>query len=158
MEHPFIKNIRWWEKPLKFELVSVVLKGGGAKGLAYIGALEAMELQECWFKAVAGASAGALTALTIAAGLKLREIKEKMDKVIPTLNLGFFVPFEEDITPYLAFGPGLTFTGDKVKFSFGGGIAYGSVNSIAERFVDVDVTSVTDVTTLSEKYGTVVGM
>ncbi len=71
--------------------------------------------------------------------------------VNPTLNLGFFVPFEEDISPYLAFGPGFTLTAAKVKFSFSGGVAIGSVNAVAERFIDKDVSSVTDVTTLSEK-------
>ena len=71
--------------------------------------------------------------------------------VNPTINLGFFVPFEEEISPYLALGPGFTISNAKVKISFGGGLAYGKVNSIAERYVDTDVSGVTDITGLTEK-------
>ncbi|GAB4510268.1 MAG: hypothetical protein Tsb004_12790 [Allomuricauda sp.] len=71
--------------------------------------------------------------------------------VDPTFNLGFFVPFEENISPYFAIGPGLTLTTSKVKFSCSGGLAIGSVNAVAERYVDKDVSDVTDITSLAQK-------
>ena len=46
-----------------------VFEGGGAKGIAYVGALLALKERKCWFRAVAGASAGAITAALIASGL-----------------------------------------------------------------------------------------
>lgn len=49
--------------------VNGVFKGGGAKGIAYAGALTAMRERGLWFGSVAGASAGAITASLIAAGL-----------------------------------------------------------------------------------------
>ncbi len=49
--------------------VNGVFKGGGAKGIAYAGALTAMRARGLWFHSVAGASAGAITASLIAAGL-----------------------------------------------------------------------------------------
>jgi NTE family protein len=45
-----------------------VFEGGGAKGTAYIGALNALRESGIWFKRVAGSSAGAITASLIAAG------------------------------------------------------------------------------------------
>ena len=42
--------------------VNGVFKGGGAKGLLYAGALEALAERGVWFRAVGGASAGAITA------------------------------------------------------------------------------------------------
>jgi len=56
-----------------------VFEGGGAKGVAYAGALSAMAESQCWFEAVAGASAGAITAALIAAGLAPDEIQAKTD-------------------------------------------------------------------------------
>ena len=49
-------------------LVNGVFKGGGASGIAYIGALKAFEERGMWFSAVAGASAGAITAALVATG------------------------------------------------------------------------------------------
>ena len=57
-------------------LLHTVFEGGGAKGVAYVGALEEMELQNMWFKEVAGTSAGAITASLIAAGYTYPEIKK----------------------------------------------------------------------------------
>jgi predicted acylesterase/phospholipase RssA len=45
-----------------------IFKGGGTAGIAYVGALQALARNEIWFKRVAGTSAGAITAATIAAG------------------------------------------------------------------------------------------
>lgn len=56
---------RWWEgRPL----LNGVFKGGGARGVAYAGALVEVEARGHWFGAVAGASAGAITASLVAAG------------------------------------------------------------------------------------------
>jgi NTE family protein len=47
-----------------------IFEGGGAKGLAHVGALAAAELREIEFKGVAGASAGAIVAALIAVGYR----------------------------------------------------------------------------------------
>jgi predicted acylesterase/phospholipase RssA len=54
--------------------VSGVFEGGGAKGILYAGALEGLLRRKLWFSAVAGSSAGAITAAMIAAGMKPSEI------------------------------------------------------------------------------------
>jgi predicted acylesterase/phospholipase RssA len=58
---------RWWDDE-RLEQCNGVFQGGGAKGLAYAGALRAFREEGYWFGAVAGSSAGALTATMIAAG------------------------------------------------------------------------------------------
>lgn len=58
---------RWWST-LTCD-INGVFKGGGAKGLLYAGALQAVAKTGHWFHAVAGASAGAITASLIAAGV-----------------------------------------------------------------------------------------
>jgi predicted acylesterase/phospholipase RssA len=60
---------RWWENQLLKERWNGVFQGGGAKGVAYVGALQAVLKANCWFRATAGSSAGAITATMIAAGL-----------------------------------------------------------------------------------------
>ena len=62
----------WWADNT---LVNGVFKGGGAKGVAYAGALRAFREAGFWFGGVAGASAGANTATLIAAGLTPEEIE-----------------------------------------------------------------------------------
>ncbi len=57
-------------------LIHSVFEGGGAKGVAYVGALEELENKKMWFKEVAGTSAGAITASLIAAGYEYPKIKE----------------------------------------------------------------------------------
>ncbi len=65
----------------------------------------------------------------------------------PTLNLGFFIPLgEEDIEPYISFGPGFNIGTSKVKFSAFGGIAAGKVTDIKPRYMDRDLSAVTDIT------------
>lgn len=58
----------------------------------------------------------------------------------PTFNLGFFIPFEEEISPYLGLGPGISLKTGKVRLAFSGGIAFGKVNDITERYKDTDLT------------------
>ncbi len=59
-------------------LVNGVFQGGGAKGIAYAGALQAMEERRLWFGSVAGTSAGSIIASVIAAGLRANDVAEKV--------------------------------------------------------------------------------
>jgi predicted acylesterase/phospholipase RssA len=65
-----------------------VFEGGGAKGVAFSGALLAMRELHCWFSAVAGASAGAITAALIAAGLTPEQIDEKTEGALSLVRTG----------------------------------------------------------------------
>ncbi len=82
-------SLRWWESPEPNirRFVSGVFDGGGAKGLLYAGALEAVYEKGCWFDAVAGASAGAITAALIASGMTHREIAAQTDKGLEVMRL-----------------------------------------------------------------------
>ena len=68
--------------------VNGVFKGGGAKGVAYAGALEALEAEHVWFKSVAGASAGAITAALIAAGMRPGDIKDAVPDGLKAAGAG----------------------------------------------------------------------
>jgi predicted acylesterase/phospholipase RssA len=65
----------WWIDE-GLALRNGVFQGGGAKGLAYVGALKAFRCRGMWFGAVAGSSAGAITATMIAAGFKPTEMED----------------------------------------------------------------------------------
>ncbi len=54
--------------------VSLCLSGGGARGLAHIGVIKAIEEFEMNVKAVSGTSAGSIVAYMLAAGLKSHEM------------------------------------------------------------------------------------
>ena len=56
--------------------------------------------------------------------------------VNPTASIGFFVPFDEDITPNIALGGGLSVITKRVRLSLTGGLAIGQVNAIEDRYVD----------------------
>ncbi|MFC1576353.1 patatin-like phospholipase family protein [Candidatus Omnitrophota bacterium] len=84
-------------------LIDTVLEGGGAKGVAYVGALDVVAERNMWFRKVAGTSAGAITAALIAAGYNHEEIKtivfetdfnkfkdKRWGFVPPWMNLLFF--------------------------------------------------------------------
>lgn len=73
-ELPEIKP-RWWNSLDAGSAWSGVFQGGGARGAAYAGALEAVASRSQWFDAVAGSSAGALTACLIAAGYHPSEFR-----------------------------------------------------------------------------------
>lgn len=66
-----------------------VFKGGGAKGIVYCGALYELRARGMWFDSVAGASAGAITAVLVAAGFSPTDILELADialtKIRPNL-------------------------------------------------------------------------
>jgi predicted acylesterase/phospholipase RssA len=79
----------WWLEQGITRFVAGVFEGGGAKGLLYRGALEAMvedDDRPCWFSAVAGASAGAITATLIAAGLQPKQVGYKAAKGLGALR------------------------------------------------------------------------
>ena len=77
----------WYEQPGKIDhMFYGVFEGGGAKGVAYVGALEAMAEEGCWFAGVAGASAGAITAALVAAGLSPEELKTMTDTALKQLQ------------------------------------------------------------------------
>src|SRR5271170_2515994 len=58
--------------------VCVVLSGGGARALAHIGAIQALEEEGVPIDAIAGTSMGALIAALAAKGLKANEIRDRM--------------------------------------------------------------------------------
>jgi predicted acylesterase/phospholipase RssA len=55
----------WWQGTTLYD---GVFKGGGGKGILYVGALEEVAASGRWFRAVAGSSAGAITAMLVASG------------------------------------------------------------------------------------------
>ncbi len=63
-----------------------VFKGGGAKGLAYVGALQECSRAGIHFDAVAGSSAGAITAALVAAGLEAAELPDLMASALQTMD------------------------------------------------------------------------
>ena len=60
----------------------LALEGGGGKGFAYLGALQLLDDHKVLdqIKGVAGASAGAITALMISLGMSATEIGKKIDE------------------------------------------------------------------------------
>jgi predicted acylesterase/phospholipase RssA len=79
----------WWREQGITRFIAGVFEGGGAKGRLYEGALEAMvedSDRPCWFSAVAGSSAGAITAALIAAGLRPKQVSYKAAKGLGALR------------------------------------------------------------------------
>lgn len=58
-----------------------VFEGGGARGIAFIGAIQAMEEEKVEWERLAGTSAGALIASLLASGYKSHEIKERVSEL-----------------------------------------------------------------------------
>ncbi|NGX31515.1 MAG: hypothetical protein K940chlam8_00886 [Chlamydiae bacterium] len=71
------------KEPPKFDIYppeNLVFKGGGAKGLAYIGVIKALEEKD-WLKdikRIAGTSAGAITAAFVALGMDSKQMEDKL--------------------------------------------------------------------------------
>ena len=75
---------KWWiDERRPYRLVNGVFKGGGARGVAYGGALCATAGQRIWFDSVAGASAGAITATLIASGVHPLRLGEMSRQALP---------------------------------------------------------------------------
>ena len=68
---------------------SLVFSGGGIKGLAYVGAIKALEEKQLFqnIKRFAGASAGAITAALLAIGMNGKELDHQMS----TVDFGTFL-------------------------------------------------------------------
>src|SRR5262245_32069806 len=82
--------VYWYQEPGNVDhWFHGVFEGGGAKGLAYAGALRALKERKCWFRAVAGSSAGAITAALIAAGLDFDEMARETDTALKCFQLEF---------------------------------------------------------------------
>jgi NTE family protein len=84
----------WWREQGIDRLIAGVFEGGGAKGLLYVGALEAMveDAEHArWFSAVAGASAGAITATLIAAGLRPEQVGKRTQRALDALRKPTFL-------------------------------------------------------------------
>ena len=66
-----------------------IFEGGGAKGIAHIGALRALEDEKLALLGVAGTSAGAIVAALVAVGYKPDELfKDGENHILKTLQLG----------------------------------------------------------------------
>ena len=91
--------------------------------------------------------------LSIGYGLNMEVSYRTASLFRPTLNIASFIPFEEDISPYFGFGPGVSISTQKVKFRLAGGIATGKVNAINGRYEDLDLSDIDDLTneSISEK-------
>lgn len=74
--------------------VCVVFSGGGARGLAHIGVVQALEEKGIPIDAVAGTSMGALVGALVAQGLKADEIHDRMRRYVVEGNPmgGYTVP------------------------------------------------------------------
>jgi NTE family protein len=58
-----------------------VFEGGGVRGIAFIGAIQAMEEENVEWERLAGTSAGAVIAALLASGYKSHEIKERYSEI-----------------------------------------------------------------------------
>lgn len=67
-------------------LVNGVFRGGGAKGIAYAGALQALRQRGLWFGSVAGTSAGAITAALVAAGMDPDELQDAVPDALAAIK------------------------------------------------------------------------
>ncbi len=67
-----------------------VFKGGGAKGVVYCAALHELRARGLWFAAVAGSSAGAITAALIAAGYAPDELTRLASEGLLTVRKNWF--------------------------------------------------------------------
>lgn len=72
---------------------ALVFEGGGAKGVAYIGALRAIEQRRLRIGATAGASAGAITATLVAAGFSASRLESELREGLH--QLGTQIPMTE---------------------------------------------------------------
>jgi Patatin-like phospholipase len=100
---PEVSDQYWYGQPGAIDCWFYgVFEGGGAKGVAYSGALLAMVDRRCWFRGVAGASAGAITAALVAAGLSPDEIEASTDVALKQVRTGIWAGLMrlEDKTGY----------------------------------------------------------
>lgn len=72
--------------------LGLALGGGGARGLAHVGVLEALEEQGVYFDHIAGTSVGSMVAASYAAGYAPREILAAMEDELSPPKWTRFVP------------------------------------------------------------------
>ncbi|MFI8494152.1 patatin-like phospholipase family protein [Peribacillus butanolivorans] len=58
-----------------------VFEGGGARGIAFVGAIQAMEEENVEWERLAGTSAGAVIAALLASGYKSYEIRDRLSEI-----------------------------------------------------------------------------
>lgn len=58
-----------------------VFEGGGARGIAFVGAIQAMEEEKVEWERLAGTSAGAVIAALLASGYKSYEIRDRLSEI-----------------------------------------------------------------------------
>jgi hypothetical protein len=94
----------WYEQTENVDrLLNGVFEGGGAKGIAYAGALLALKARGCWFASVAGTSAGSITAALVAAGFKPNEIQEMAPRALKTVR-PFRTLMQRILIPMMGYG------------------------------------------------------
>jgi len=69
---------------------NIVLSGGGARGYAHIGILQALNEKNILPSAISGTSAGALVGVLIADGYTPEEIRQIIIKEEPSLSINYF--------------------------------------------------------------------
>lgn len=60
----------------------------------------------------------------------------------PSINLGFFVPLGEDLSPFGHIGPGINYGTKKVGLNLSAGLAFGKVNAIKSWYKDIDMRTI----------------
>jgi predicted acylesterase/phospholipase RssA len=84
---PSVARCLWYRQPNAVNRwFNGVFEGGGAKGIAYTGALKALKRRNCWFNSVAGSSAGSITAALVAAGFDPEEIEAMAEAALKTVR------------------------------------------------------------------------
>ena len=79
--------------------LDLVFQGGGAKGLAHIGAIKSLEEQGRSYRRLVGTSAGSIVAVLLAAGYSADEMEAVIAERMPDGNIimgSFLVPPEKD--------------------------------------------------------------
>jgi predicted acylesterase/phospholipase RssA len=69
-----------WPRKRPFNPEILIMKGGGVKGLAYVGALEVLEEYGFKFNHFVGTSAGAITAALLAVGYSTAELRQILEQ------------------------------------------------------------------------------
>jgi predicted acylesterase/phospholipase RssA len=77
---PITDNTPRWPRKQPFRPRILVMKGGGVKGIAYVGALTALEEHGYQFDHFVGTSAGAISAALLSVGYSAKELGEILGK------------------------------------------------------------------------------
>ena len=75
-----LKKTSEWKPQRPFKPSILIMKGGGIKGIAYVGALEVLEDYGYKFEHFVGSSAGAITAALCATGHSIEELRDILGK------------------------------------------------------------------------------